>query len=37
MGSMPLICHEGVATAEILAFLEMAGLERPRSLFLYRT
>jgi hypothetical protein len=37
LGSMPLVCHEGVATAEILDFMEMAGLERPRSLLLYRT
>ena len=34
---MPLICHEGVATEEILAFQEAAGIERPRALRLYRT
>lgn len=37
MGTMPLICHEGVATEEILAFQEAAGIERPRELRLYRT
>ena len=37
LGSMRLICHEGVATEEVLSFLELAGLERPRSLLLYRT
>lgn len=34
---MPLICHEGVATPQILEFLEMAGLDRPSSLLRYRT
>ena len=37
LGSMPLICHAGVATSEILDFLETAGLERPRTLRRYRT
>ena len=36
MGSMPLICHAGVATEVALSFLESAGLTRPKSLLLYR-
>jgi hypothetical protein len=36
MGSMPLICHAGVATEAALSFLESAGLPRPKSLLLYR-
>jgi hypothetical protein len=36
IGSMPLVCHERVASEPALAFLEAAGLARPKSLLLYR-